>query len=143
MVESLIVLLPTLYLFLATLQLIELFAGNLIVRHAAWMAARSASVVLADDKAKYDTDINTFAGKRRADVTTAARMILAAKPQFDLDSTSVAIEGASGTGPLTATVRSQFRCFARFVNVVCGGSDSIELVGRARHAYFQKAYVYE
>ena len=143
MVESLIVLLPTLFFFLATAQLIEIFGGNLVVRHAAWMAARSASVVLADDPRKYGTAINTFTGKRQTDVTTAAKMILEAKPQFDPASTRVEIEGANGRGPLTATVHAQFRCFARFVNVVCLGTDSIELVGRARHAYFEKAYVYE
>lgn len=135
--------LPTLFFFMVTLQLIELWTGSLVVRHAAWMAARAASVVLPDDPAFYGSPENRYEGRRREEITQAARMILRAKSQFDAGATVVDVRGAESGGPLQVTVSAPFRCFARFVNIVCGGGASRQLVGRATHVYHGARYGYE
>lgn len=142
-VETLIVFLPVLFFFMVTLQLIELWTGSIVARHAAWMAARAASVVLPDDPAFYGgVPVNSYQGRRREEVTQAARSILAAKSQFDAGGTSVEVEGEENGGPLRVTVNAPFRCFAPFVNVVCGGG-SRNLIGRATHVYHGANYAYE
>jgi len=142
-VETLIVFLPVLFFFMVTLQLIELWAGSLVVRHAAWMAARAASVVLPDDPAFYGSPENRYEGKRREEITQAARVILRAKSQFDAGAAVVDVRGQQSGGPLDVTVRAPFRCFARFVNIVCAGGASRELVGRATHVYHGASYGYD
>lgn len=52
-VEFLLVFFPVFIIFLGLIQASLLFAANLMVRHAATIAARAAMVVLDDDPAKY------------------------------------------------------------------------------------------
>jgi hypothetical protein len=142
MVEQLIVFIPLLFFFLATFQLIEVMTGNLVVKRAAMVAVRAATVVLPDDPDKYGgAPLHEFSGARRDAIYRATQMILSANPHLDPAAAQVSITGASGNGPVTATVETQFRCFARFVNVICGGS-SMTLKGVASDAYHGANYVY-
>jgi hypothetical protein len=142
-VEHLIVFVPTMFLFLATLQTILLCTGNLVIKRAASAAARAAVVILPADPRKYGgAPQHAFTGARAAAVVRASKMILTADPHFDLGSVDVSVSGASGAGPLTATVRAQYQCFARFVNVVCAGS-SRQLKGTSIQAYQGADYAYE
>lgn len=53
-VEFLLCFIPIFVLFLGTVQLALIAGANLVVKHAAYRGARSASVVLADDPRFYD-----------------------------------------------------------------------------------------
>jgi len=133
-VEQLIALLPTLFFFLATWQLLELCAADLIVKRAANAAARAAIVVLPDDPMFYGgAPVNSFTGARRQDIELSAAMILATAPQLSADFT-VEVTPASGNQTLTATVRAPFHCFAGWVSLVCGGA-SRTLQASARQVY--------
>ena len=68
-VEQLIAFLPVMFFFLAAWQLMELCAGDLLVKRAASAAARAAVVVLPDDPMFYgDVAVNSFTGARRRDI---------------------------------------------------------------------------
>jgi hypothetical protein len=133
-VEQLIAFLPVMFFFLATWQLLELCAADLIVKRAASAAARAAVVVLPDDPMFYGgAPVNSFSGPRKTDIELAAAMILATSPHFSNDF-SVTVTGTSGNQPLTATIRAPFHCFAGWVSLVCGGA-SRTLEASARQVY--------
>lgn len=67
MVETLLAFLPLLMLFLGIVQQVLLAAAQLVVHHAAFVGARSASVVLDDDPARYN-------GAKRLDIQDEARV---------------------------------------------------------------------
>ena len=140
-VEQLIAFLPVIFFFLASWQLMELCAGDLIVKRAASAAVRAAVVVLPDDPRFYGgAPVNSFAGDRQKDIILAAATILAVSPHFSNDFT-VTLSQASGNHPLTATVRAPFHCFAGWVSLVCGGA-SRTLQASARHVYQGASFDY-
>lgn len=140
-VEQLIAFLPVIFFFLASWQLMELCAGDLMVKRAASAAVRAAVVVLPDDPRFYGgVPVNSFAGGRKRDIELAAAMILAVSPHFS-DDFSVTLSNASGNQPLTATVRAPFHCFAGWVSLVCGGA-SRTLEASARHVYQGASFDY-
>jgi hypothetical protein len=142
-VEHLVVFVPTLFFFLATCQALLLCIGDLVVRRAASAAARAAVVVLPDDPRRYGgVDPDQFSGARKTAIIQAAQMILEADRHFDPGAVQVSLSGERGTGPLTATVTARYRCFASFVNVVCGGA-SRELRASSTHIYQGANYAYE
>jgi len=53
-VEVLVAIIPVLIFFFGLLQLAMLYSARLVVRHAAWRAARSAVVILEDDPARFN-----------------------------------------------------------------------------------------
>jgi len=53
-VEVLVAIIPVLVFFFGLLQLAMLYSAKLIVRHAAWRAARSAVVILDDDPKRFN-----------------------------------------------------------------------------------------
>jgi Flp pilus assembly protein TadG len=144
-VEHLIAFLPVMYFFLATWQLIELFATDLVVRRAANAAVRAAVVVLPDDPNAFGRDkaINTYSGMRREYVQTAAELILQAAGNVE-DNVVVELSGNfSEHNPITAEVRVNFRCTASWVNIVCGGQPTRTLVARSTHAYQGARFSYD
>jgi hypothetical protein len=146
-VEHLIAYLPVMFFFFATWQLIELCAAHLIIKRAASAAARAAVVVLPDDPAFYVSDDggqvpkDRYDGKRSADVKFAAALVLAANPHFS--GFDVDVTPATGSGPLSATVRANFDCFAGWASLVCGLSGSRQLSAKATYAYQGASYNYE
>jgi len=144
--EHLIAYLPVLFLFVSTWQLIELFAAQLVVDRAASAAARAAVVVLPDDPQFYNrTAVNSFSAERRTDIRLAAAIVLATSPYFVGEpGVSIDLRGVSGngnTGPLTATVRARFACFAGFMSLVCFGGTR-EIRSQATYAYQGARYLY-
>jgi hypothetical protein len=85
--ETLVAFLPVFLFFLATLQIADLSAAHIIVRHAATVAARAAVVVMPDDGRYYNDEDNeklhAFDGLRRQDIEHAADLILRANPRLD------------------------------------------------------------
>ncbi len=141
MVEHLIAFLPVLFFGLSVWELIELWAGDLLVRRAASAAARAAVVVLADDPRFYDgLAQNQFRGARRRDIELAATLVLATSPHFS-SKPEVSLSFGSGHEPLTATVSAAFHCFTGWVSVVCGGS-ARTLRASATYRYQGAHYAY-
>jgi hypothetical protein len=141
-VEQLIAYLPVMFFFLATWQLIELFAAHLILQRAASAAARAAVVVLPDDPAFYaGTPPDTFGGERATDIKLAAAMILSSSPHFG-DFTVEVTQGVTGHEPLTATVHADFHCFAGWVSLVCGAGGVRGLTAKSTYIYQGAPYKY-
>lgn len=141
-VEMLIAYLPVLFFFMATWQLAELCAAHLVVERSASAAARAASVVLPDDPFYYDgTAVDAYEGSRKSDIELAAKMVLAAAPQISADPV-IQVTGASGIGPLKATVVANFHCFAGWVSLVCGAGGVRSISAEADYAYQSAKYQY-
>lgn len=141
-VETLIAYLPVMFFFMATWQLCELCAAHLIVVRSASAAARAAAVVLPDDPFYYEgTGLNAFEGTRKGDIELAAKMVLAAAPQIS-DDPVITVSGASGAGPVKATVVANFHCAAGWVSLVCGGGGVRSLRAEAEYAYQGAKYTF-
>ena len=141
-VETLIAYLPVMFFFMATWQLCELCAAHLVVVRSASAAARAAAVVLPDDPFYYEgTGLNAFEGTRKSDIELAAKMVLAAAPQIS-DDPVISVSGASGTGPVKATVVANFHCAVGWVSLVCGGGGVRSLRAEAEYAYQGAQFTY-
>ena len=139
-VEMLIAYLPVMFFFMATWQLAELAAAHLVVQHAAAMTARAAAVVIPDDPFYYDgTATDAYTGSRKDDVELAAKMILASAPQISNDP-QITVTGASGNGPMKATVAANFHCLAGWVSLVCGAGGVRTITVSAESAYHGAKY---
>jgi hypothetical protein len=143
-VETLIAVLVPIYFFFSTWQLTDLLTAQLIVKHAAVVAARAAIVVGPDDPRFYGGQgENQFSGVRLDDVKSAAAMVLAASPHFSRGGFSVAIDGTFGRdGALTATVRADYPCFSPWLNMVCGGGAYRTLTGKGVLPYQYAPFAY-
>ncbi|HMI90475.1 MAG TPA: hypothetical protein VK509_03885 [Polyangiales bacterium] len=142
MVEYLIAFLPVLLLFASGWQLADLYASQLIVARAASAAGRAATVVLPDDPYYYDgAEVDSFTGARRSQIILAAELVLQASPRI-LGNPTVDITGASGIGPLTATVVANYRCFPGWGVAVCGADGRVSVTGRADYPYHGATYQY-
>jgi hypothetical protein len=76
-IEFLIAFMPLFVFFMSLVQLAYVEAANIVVEHAAVMAARAAIVVLPDDPAYYDYEaVNLASGARLEDIKRAARVPL-------------------------------------------------------------------
>jgi hypothetical protein len=81
--ELVVALLPVLLLGAGAWHVLELRAGELVVRRAADAAARAAAVVLADDPMFYAGErVGRYAGARKAEIERAAALVLASSPGF-------------------------------------------------------------
>jgi len=82
-VEFLIAFLPLFSFFLCLVQLAMLQTANLIVKHAAVVAARAAVVILPDDPDRYGgANINRAEGTRRDKIVQAATIPLSTLEDF-------------------------------------------------------------
>ncbi|HTV18063.1 MAG TPA: hypothetical protein VMG12_05315 [Polyangiaceae bacterium] len=144
-VEHLIAFAPVMYFFLATWQLIELCATDLIVRRAANAAVRAAAVVLPDDPNSFgrDNGINTYAGLRRDYVQRAAELVLLAAGNVE-DNVTVDVSGTfSEHNLITVEVTARFRCTAAWLNIVCGGQPTRALTARSTYVYQGARFDYD
>jgi Flp pilus assembly protein TadG len=140
-VEHAIVLLPILVLALSSWEMLELWAGDSIVRRAASAAARAAVVVLPDDPAFYaGAPVDRFEGARKIQIELAASLVLASSPHFR-SKPRVELSDASAHQPLTATVSAPFHCFGGWLSLVCAGPSRM-LVARATQPYHGASYRY-
>jgi Flp pilus assembly protein TadG len=148
-VEQLIVFLPVLFFVLVTGQVIEICTGAILLRHAAFCAARAAVVVLPDDPRRYGGEAFIKPGdtipsnsNRAAAVAKAATMILRTDRHFDTNRLTVQLSIDKNTKELSATLTAPYQCYARFVNVACAGRGSIDLRAEGLDAYQGAEYVY-
>jgi hypothetical protein len=141
-VEYLVAFLPVMLCFASVWQIADLYAAHLIVQRAASAAGRAATVVLPDDPYYYDeVEVDSDSGARRAQIELAADLVLRASPRI-LDNPTVGISGASGEGPLTATIRATYRCFPGWGIAVCGADGRKTVRGRAEYPYHGASYQY-
>ena len=119
-VELLVVLVPMFTLFWGLVQLNGLFLADLVTQHAAVSAVRAAVVCEPDDHLQ-----RPESGQQCAE--GAVREILGLgsgkRTVASIQRASVSLAGASatGTGPVTATVKAEYRCEVPLVGwLVCG-----------------------
>ena len=146
-VELCIVILPVLAIALGVLQIAELYTAKMALDHAAVNAARSATVVFADDPKFYGGEpANTEGPRRKRAVQIAAARSLA---PFALDgsirSADVSFPGGIPTergAPLTVEVRSNYRCSVPLVHAFACRGGTLALVGRATLPSNAAAFAY-
>ena len=128
-VETLIAFPPTLFLFLAIFQYMEIAAADLVVRRAAHAAVRAAVVVYSDSAAYYD---GTPPQGRKPYVDEAARRTLLAAPEIDYRSVSIAVSGQlAGNAEITVDLSVPYRCSVFWARFVCGFDSRIQLGSRS------------
>jgi hypothetical protein len=141
-VEYLVAFLPVMFFFASVWQIADLYAGHLVVQRAASAAGRAASVVIPDDPFYYGgQQANTYGGMRQRHVELSALLVLDASSRI-LANPQIQIDGASGTGPLTARVTARFRCFPGWGVFVCGPDGTRTLTASARYPYHGASYKY-
>ncbi len=144
MVEFLIAYLPVLVAFLMFWQLGELLVAQMIVERASSAAGRAAVVVIPDDPAFYDGQLNgSFDGERKREIRFAAGMMLAASPHlsenFTVDVQNVP-SGDDQVQELTVGVEAEFRC--KRLTWVCGVDGRTVLSAASQHTYHGASYEY-
>jgi Flp pilus assembly protein TadG len=104
--EFLVAFMPIFTLFLCLCELANLYSSKLVVRHAAYRAARAGAVVFPDDPANY-TGENT----KRKDVESAGLLVLRAKGSLESGEVNVLTGEEYERGqPVTVRVTAQHRC---------------------------------
>jgi hypothetical protein len=140
-VEHLLALSPVLVLALFAWQSVELWRGDLLVRHAALAAARAAVVVLPDDPAFYGgAEVDRFTGERRAEIELAAALVLAHDPQFS-GKPVVQLDHALRHEPLTVSVSAAYGCSPAWARGFCLIPQR-QLSASATLAYEGASYLY-
>ena len=114
-VEHLIAMMPVLTFVMCIFQEASLFEAQLLTEHAALSAARSASVVVPDDPARYGGEpANRVGPRRKSAVRLAAIHALAPLVQSeqvrDVDVEVDAAGAVSARAPLTVRVETTFAC---------------------------------
>ena len=105
-VEFLIAFLPVLIMFMCLWQMSRLYTTGLAVEHAAITAARSGSVVFADDPAQYGgAELHKPMGQRRQTVEGAALMPLS---PFILDGSLVSVNVTFPSSPGSSQERDHY-----------------------------------
>lgn len=132
MLETLVVILPLIGLFLTLCQVIDGYTHQLLVRRASSAAARAAVVVLPDDGSHYGDSaqrtVNTAVGARKAAIDAAAMRVLAASHGFSREGLSVQVSGRFGPhGFAKVTVAADYACFMPVVSLFCGADGTLTL----------------
>ncbi len=131
--------------FLTFVQLGYYEMGRLTTTHAAVCAARSASVVLADDPKSYDTPVGVGGGKRLAEITDAARMPLrTATPTRD-PALRVSLDRSKYVqgDQVKVKVEFDFPCRVAVAKwIVCGTSGKLRMTEEAKMPYQGAGYAY-
>lgn len=157
-VEHLIVFMPVFFFILATVQTVEVCSGMILLRHAAFCAARAAIVVLPDDPRRYRNEVSVkledAKGKTPAHyviyekssgvtaVKKAAQMILQTDRHFDMSKLAIELKIDPNSNELSAKLAVPYRCYARFVNAACTGKDAITLKAEGLNTYQGARYAY-
>jgi hypothetical protein len=140
-VEHLIALCPVLVLALFVWQSLELWRGDLLLQHAALVAARAAVVVLPDDPAFYGgVAVDEFAGARRTEIELAAALVLAHSARFS-GKPVVQLDRAARHEPLTVSVSATYDCLPGWPSRLCLGGRRL-LSATATLPYEGAAYLY-
>jgi Flp pilus assembly protein TadG len=104
--EFLVAFMPLFTLFLCLCELANLYSSKLVVRHAAYRAARAGAVVFPDDPANY-----TGGHSKLDDVKSAGLLPLRAKGGLESGAVSVLTGDEYERGqPVTVRVTAMHRC---------------------------------
>lgn len=131
--EFLIVIIPVLAFGLGIFQLAQLYTAKMAVDHAAVNAARSASVVFADDPKNYGDEPANREGQKRSAAVRLAALRTVAPYVLDGSIQSLDVKYPDGIptspgAPMTVEVSATFRCSVPLVHrIVCfdGGTKQI------------------
>jgi hypothetical protein len=140
-IETLVALPLTLFVFLTSVQLGVLEIASLGASHAAQTSARAASVVLADDPRDYDGPAGHATPRRVDDVRTAGRAAFGfIDSRSDLDVTLDRASYRRGD-PVKVRARVTVECRVPFARLVClvGGDGTRRVLEREATAPYQGA----
>ena len=140
-----VVIFPCLFcVFLVFVQLALLEIACLTTSHASVTAARSASVVLADDPRFYDSPPGVPTGKRMAEITEAAKIPLRVTASVPAVRVSFPGRVTFREGDAIRTrVETDYPCGVAIAKwLVCGASGSRHIVREATMPYQGAGYVY-
>ena len=145
LLELLVALLPLSLMLVVLLQTIDRQLHELIVRHAARAAVRSAVVVLPDDGIHYgdprNRALNRFVGGRKAAIEADARAVLRASSALELRALQVWGSFLPG-GVATVSVVAVSSCLFGRWSLMCGSGGTARVSARASLPYQATLYPY-
>ena len=140
---------PLTLFFFAIWQEALLTSGQSLTQHAAIAAARSATVVLADDPARYGGSAANSVSPQRAAAVRAAAVRALSPLVFDDTVSDVQVTFPGTTGPLqpgqdvTVRVTATFQCALPLVrSILCDAGGSTRLVADATLPVHAARYTY-
>jgi hypothetical protein len=140
---------PLTLFFFAIWQESLLTSGQSLTQHAAIAAARSATVVLADDPARYGGSPANTVSPQRADAVRAAAVRALGPLVFDDTVSDVQVTFPGTSGPLqpgqdvTVRVTATFQCALPLVrSILCDAGGSTRLVADATLPVHAARYTY-
>ena len=144
MVEFLIAFLPIFFSFWCILQSAGLYSAKLVVMHSAYLGARGAGVVLADDPKNYGGEDQFAAkGKRNDAIKKAVMRGLIANGSLQTTTADIKVSGTGRRGIATVEVSVRYRCGLPVADkVVCGLGGSKVLKSKASFAIHGADYKY-
>jgi hypothetical protein len=144
MVEFLIAFLPIFFSFWCILQSAGVYSAKLVVMHSAYLGARAAGVVLADDPKNYGgAQQYSLSGKRKDDIEKAVMMGLIANGSLQTTTADIKVSGTGRRGMATVDVSVRYRCGLPVADkVVCGLGGSTTLKSTASFAIHGADYKY-
>ena len=144
-VEFLIAFMPLLMFFLSLIQLTWVNTANIVVKHAAVIATRAATIVIPDDQNEYDTDPGDASGERMKAIESAARGPLFALAIVPSPRVSLPLgDTYSAHGMVKVRVDYDFPCRVPIGStVVCGFLRKKTLSGEAAMPLQWANYKYE
>ncbi len=144
MVEFLIAFLPIFFSFWCILQSAGVYSAKLVVMHSAYLGARAAGVVLADDPKNYGgVGVYSNSGKRKGDIEKAVLMGLIANGSLQTTAADIKITGSGRRGMATVEVSVPYRCGLPVADkVVCGLGGMTILKSKASFAIHGADYTY-
>jgi hypothetical protein len=129
---------PLTIFFFSIWQESLLTSGQSLTQHAAVAAARSATVVLPDDPARYGGSAANSVSPQRSDAVRAAAVRAMSPLVFDETVTDVQVAFPGATGQLqpgqdiTVKVTATFRCVLPLAKVIlCGTKGTMPLTAEA------------
>ncbi len=146
--EFLIVIIPMLAFGLGIFQLSELYTAKMAVDHAALNAARSASVVFADDPKSYGGEGTNRESEKRSAAVRLAALRTVAPYVLDGSIQSLDVKYPDGVpthagAPMTVEVRAKFRCSVPLVHrIVCVDGGMKEIASRQTFASQAASFSY-
>jgi hypothetical protein len=144
-VEFLIAFLPILAFFMALIQLTWVNTANIVVKHAAVIATRAATIVIPDDQNNYDTDPGDASGERMNAIVSAARGPLYALDDAPSPNVSLPLgTHYSAHGMVKVRVDYDFPCRVPIGGpIVCALSKTKRLSGQSAMPLQWANYKYE
>jgi anti-anti-sigma regulatory factor len=131
LLEFLVVFMPLVLLFVGVWQASEVYAAQLVLARASSAAGRAASVVFPDNPQFYGgAPQDSFDGERKADVTLAAGLSLAASPHFTKDfSATLNAVPQREFGVVDVTVVAHLDCHG--LRILCPFAQPLEMSTRS------------